>query len=175
MGRRYTPELAVPVDGRTAANSETLRPVFDWFMNRLVIFNEQAQLNPQFSIKCSSKPMGAKRSATSFPLPTSASLTSIWKRARYLGRPSISIWWQAKLRVQMEEMEEHRLRFHHVTEQGKAVFELMNESNGTAAICCFLQGAGTRMPCSSSLRNTTTLTCSDAGRGCTSPGWSERI
>ena len=28
-------------------------------------------------------------------------------------------------------MEEHKLRFHHVTEQGKAVFDLMDESSGT--------------------------------------------
>lgn len=32
-------------------NSEALRPVFDWFINHLIIFNEQAQLNPQISIQ----------------------------------------------------------------------------------------------------------------------------
>jgi hypothetical protein len=31
-------------------NSEALRPVFDWFVSRLVIFNEQAPLSPQVSI-----------------------------------------------------------------------------------------------------------------------------
>jgi hypothetical protein len=32
-------------------NSEALRPVFDWFLNHLVIFNEQARLSPQVSIQ----------------------------------------------------------------------------------------------------------------------------
>lgn len=32
-------------------NSDALRPVFDWFVNGLVIFNEQAQLSPQVSIQ----------------------------------------------------------------------------------------------------------------------------
>lgn len=36
-------------------------------------------------------------------------------------------------------MEEHKLRFHHVTEQGKAVFDLMDESNGTRNLL-FLAG-----------------------------------
>jgi uncharacterized protein len=32
-------------------NSDALRPVFDWFAHRLVIFNEQARLSPQFSLQ----------------------------------------------------------------------------------------------------------------------------
>lgn len=32
-------------------NSDTLRPVFDWFVNGLVIFNEQAKLSPHVSIQ----------------------------------------------------------------------------------------------------------------------------
>ena len=32
-------------------NSDALRPVFDWFANRLVIFNEQSPLSPQFSVQ----------------------------------------------------------------------------------------------------------------------------
>lgn len=44
-----------------------------------------------------------------------------------------------KTEVRSEEMEEHKLRFHHVTEQGKAVFDLMDESNGTRNLL-FLAG-----------------------------------
>ena len=32
-------------------NSDVLRPVFDWFANRLVIFNEHSPLSPQFSVQ----------------------------------------------------------------------------------------------------------------------------
>jgi hypothetical protein len=32
-------------------NSEAMRPVFDWFSTGLVVFNEQAPLNPQTSIQ----------------------------------------------------------------------------------------------------------------------------
>ena len=32
-----------------------------------------------------------------------------------------------KTEVRSEEMQEHKVRFHHVTEHGKAVFDLMNE------------------------------------------------
>ena len=30
---------------------QALRPVFDWFVNGLVIFNEQSELSPQVSIQ----------------------------------------------------------------------------------------------------------------------------
>lgn len=44
-----------------------------------------------------------------------------------------------KTELRAEEMEEHLLRFHHVTKQGKAVFDLMDESSGTRSLL-FLTG-----------------------------------
>ena len=44
-----------------------------------------------------------------------------------------------KTEVRSEEIEEHRIRFHHITDQGKAVFDLMDESNGTRNLM-FLAG-----------------------------------
>ncbi|WP_334190690.1 AAA family ATPase, partial [Noviherbaspirillum sp.] len=41
-------------------NSEALRPVFDWFVNRLVIFNELTQLNQQVSIQMLKQTEGRK-------------------------------------------------------------------------------------------------------------------
>ncbi len=41
-------------------NSEALRHVSNWFVNGLVIFNEQAQLNPQISIQMLRQPDGRK-------------------------------------------------------------------------------------------------------------------
>ena len=42
-------------------NSEALRPVFDWFANRLVIFNEQAQLSPHTSIQMLKQAQGRQQ------------------------------------------------------------------------------------------------------------------
>ena len=39
-------------------NSEALRPVFDWFANRLVIFNEQSPLSPQLAPVVVIHPLG---------------------------------------------------------------------------------------------------------------------
>ena len=44
-----------------------------------------------------------------------------------------------KTAVRNEEVEEHQLRFSHVTEQGRAVFDLMDESGGTRNLL-FLAG-----------------------------------
>ena len=44
-----------------------------------------------------------------------------------------------KTEVRQQEMEQHQLRFHHTTEQGKAVFDLQDESNGTRNLL-FLAG-----------------------------------
>ena len=122
-------------------NSETLRPVFDWFMNRLVIFNEQAQLNPQFSIQMLKQADGRKE-ICNFLSSADISIADIDVETRKVPGQAIHFDLVAgKTEVRTEEMEEHRLRFHHVTEQGKAVFELMNESNGTRNLL-FLAGSG---------------------------------
>ena len=42
-------------------NSADLRPVFDWFVNGLVIFNERSRLSPQFSLQMFKQAEGRKR------------------------------------------------------------------------------------------------------------------
>ena len=91
-------------------NSEQLRPVFDWFNNQLVIVNELTPLAPEFSVKSLQKPESRKRICD------------------FLTAADISI---ADIDVPVEDVQENRLRFHHVTEHGKAVFELADESSGT--------------------------------------------
>ena len=44
-----------------------------------------------------------------------------------------------KTEVRSEEVEEHQLRFSHVTEHGRAVFDLLDESSGTRRLL-FLAG-----------------------------------
>jgi hypothetical protein len=120
-------------------NSDGLRPVFDWFMNRLVIFNEQAPLSPQMSIQMLKQDDGRKE-ICNFLSAADISIADIDVETRKV--PGQAVHFDlvvGKTEVRPEEMEVHTLRFHHVTEQGKAVFDLMDESNGTRNLL-FLAG-----------------------------------
>ena len=120
-------------------NSEALRPVFDWFVNHLVIFNEQAQLNPQITIQMLKQANG-RTDICNFLASADISISEIDVETRKV--PSQAVHFDlvaGKTEVRTEEMEEHKLRFHHVTEQGRAVFDLMDESNGTRNLL-FLAG-----------------------------------
>lgn len=120
-------------------NSEALRPVFDWFVNHLVIFNEQAQLSPQVSIQMLKQDDGRKE-ICNFLSAADISIADIDVETRKIPAQAVHFDVVAgQTEVRSEEMEEHKLRFHHVTEQGKAVFELMDESNGTRNLL-FLAG-----------------------------------
>lgn len=120
-------------------NSEALRGVFDWFVNRLVIFNEQAPLSPQVTIQMLREKDGRKEMCN-FLAAADISIVDIDVQTRKVPGQAVHFDLAAgKTEVRLEEMEEHKLRFHHVTEQGKAVFELMDESNGTRNLL-FLAG-----------------------------------
>ncbi len=112
-------------------NSEALRPVFDWFLNQLVIFNEQAPLTPQMSIQMLKQSEGRK-DICKFLSAADISIQDVDVETRKVPGQAVHFDLNAgKTEVRSEEMEEHKLRFHHVTEQGKAVFDLMDESSGT--------------------------------------------
>lgn len=120
-------------------NSESLRPVFDWFLNRLVIFNEQAPLNPQVSIQMLKQAIG-REDICNFLSGADISIADIDVETRTVPGQAIHFDLIAgKTEVRSEEMEEHTVRFHHVTEKGRAVFNLMDESNGTRNLL-FLAG-----------------------------------
>jgi AAA15 family ATPase/GTPase len=120
-------------------NSEVLRPVFDWFVNRLVIFNEQAQLSPQASIQMLKHAKGRK-DICNFLSAADISIADIDVETRKVPGQAVHFDLLAgKTEVRSEEIEEHRIRFHHITDQGKAVFDLMDESNGTRNLM-FLAG-----------------------------------
>lgn len=120
-------------------NSEALRPVFDWFLNHLVIFNEDAQLNPQISIQMLKQNDGRKE-ICDFLSAADISIANIEVETRKVAGQRVHFDLVAgKTEVRAEEVEEHQLRFHHVTSQGKAVFNLMDESNGTRNLL-FLAG-----------------------------------
>lgn len=112
-------------------NSEALRPVFDWFARGLVIFNEQSPLNPQVSIQMLQQADQRGR-LCAFLAAADTSIADIEVRTRAVSGPTLHIDMQAgKTEVRTEEMEEQELRFLHVTDQGRAEFDVADESNGT--------------------------------------------
>lgn len=120
-------------------NSDALRPVFDWFLNHLVIFNEEAHLNPQISIQMLRHNEGRKE-ICDFLSAADISIANIEVETRKVNGQQFHVdLIGGKTEVRTEEVEEHHLSFHHVTKQGEAVFDLMEESNGTRNLL-FLAG-----------------------------------
>lgn len=120
-------------------NSEALRPVFDWFANQLLILNELNPLNMNVSIQ-KLKQVEGRRDICSFLSAADISIADIDIVTRKV--PGQSVHFDlagGKTEVRMEEVEENQLRFHHVTDKGKAIFELADESAGTRSLL-FLSG-----------------------------------
>ncbi|MFZ4099601.1 MAG: AAA family ATPase [Chlamydiia bacterium] len=120
-------------------NSEQLRPVFDWFVNGLVIYNEISPLAPQSSIKLLQQPEGHDE-ICKFLTAADVSIASIEVvTGKVPGQTTRLDRATGKTEVHPEELSEHQLRFHHVTEHGRAEFDLIDESNGTRNLL-FLSG-----------------------------------
>lgn len=112
-------------------NSEALRSIFDWFANHLVIFNEANQLAPQFSIMALKNDV-MRKEICEFLSSADISIADIDVVTRKVAGQAMRFDFAAgKTEVHPEEIEEHSLRFHHATENGKAIFEFEDESNGT--------------------------------------------
>ncbi|MET0962082.1 MAG: ATP-binding protein [Noviherbaspirillum sp.] len=120
-------------------NSVALRPVFDWFLSGLLIFNEQAQLNQQVSIQMLGQAEGRKQ-ICDFLSAADISIADIEVVTRKVAGQAVHVDLVAgRTEVRTEEMDEHQLRFSHVTERGNAVFDLTDESSGTRNLL-FLAG-----------------------------------
>ena len=120
-------------------NSELLRPVFDWFANRLVIFNEASPLAPQLSMQML-KLDGKRKEICDFLKAADISITDIDLVTRKIVGHGIKIDLATGNReAGPVENEVNELKFHHVTENGKAVFDLNDESSGTRNLL-FLTG-----------------------------------
>jgi len=132
-------------------NSEALRPVFDWFANKLIICNEQTLVNPQFSIQMLKQPDGRKQ-ILDFLSAADTSLADIEVVTRKVPRQTIHFDPTGKTEVRADEVEDDQLFFSHVTDTGqKAVFDFASESAGTRGLLLF---AG---PVLDTLRNGRTL------------------
>lgn len=120
-------------------NSEQLQPVFAWFLNQLAIFNEITPLGQHFSVDMLRKPEG-KRAICDFLTSADISISDIEVVTRKVSGQAVHFDMAAgKTEVRNEEQEVNELLFHHVTEQGKAVFSLGDESMGTRNLL-FLTG-----------------------------------
>ena len=120
-------------------NSDALRPIFDWFARQLVIFNEQAPLTPQVSLQ-RLQDDGRRKEICSFMSSADISIADIEVVTNRVPGQSFHFDLVAgKTEMRSEEIEENKLLFRHVTENGEAVFDLMDESNGTR-ILLFLSG-----------------------------------
>lgn len=120
-------------------NSDALRPVFDWFAHRLVIFNEISPLAPQVSVQML-KQVEQRKAICDFLAAADISIADIDVVARKgPGQVFQFDIMSGKTDVRNEEIEHNELKFHHVTEQGKAVFDLADEPSGTRNLL-FLAG-----------------------------------
>lgn len=115
-------------------NSEALRPLFDWFATGLVIFNELTPISPHTSVQMLKQAEG-RQQICAFLSAADISIADIEVVTRQVPGQALHFDPVAgKTEVYSEEMEEHQLRFSHVTEQGSATFGLADESNGTRSL-----------------------------------------
>jgi len=112
-------------------NSESLHPVFDWFANHLVIFNEQAQLSPQLSLQML-KQEGQRKAICDFLRAADISITDIEVTTRQTMVHTFNFdLVTGKREESVGEQPVDEVKFHHVTDSGSAVFDLSDESGGT--------------------------------------------
>ncbi|RZU47922.1 hypothetical protein EV700_0890 [Fluviicoccus keumensis] len=120
-------------------NSEALLPVFDWFANRLVIINEQSPLSPQFSMQML-KQDAPRRAIRDFLRAADISIADIEVTTKQAMVHTINFDLATGKREESTgEQAVDEVKFHHVTEHGNAVFDLMDESSGTRNLL-FLTG-----------------------------------
>jgi AAA15 family ATPase/GTPase len=112
-------------------NSEQLRPVFDWFTEKLLIINEITPLDFQYSIHLL-KEESIRKAILYFLSAADVSISDITIETRMV--PGKTLKFDAltgKTEVSPEEVEHARVKFQHTTEKGSATFDLVDESNGT--------------------------------------------
>ena len=120
-------------------NSELLHPVFNWFAERLVIFNEQSPLSPQFSVQML-KQEAERKAICEFLRAADISIADIEVATKQAMVHTIRFDLATGKREEAaSEQAVDEVRFHHITEHGNAVFDLQDESSGTRNLL-FLTG-----------------------------------
>lgn len=112
-------------------NSEALRPVFNWFAQQLVIFNEASPLAPTFSVQML-KAADQRKAICDFLRAADISIADIDVVTQKASGPVVHIdRITGVTEVKTEEIEQHELKFHHIVGDTKAVFDASEESSGT--------------------------------------------
>lgn len=120
-------------------NSEALRPVFEWFANRLVIFNEQSPLSPHFSVQML-KIEQQRKVIREFLRAADISISDIEVATKQAMVHTLNFDLATGKREDTAgEQAVDEVKFHHITDHGRAVFDLMDESSGTRNLL-FLTG-----------------------------------
>lgn len=120
-------------------NSEALRPVFNWFANQLVIVNEQSPLSPQFSVQML-KQDAQRKAICEFLRAADISIANIEVATKQAMVHNIRLdLATGKREEDANEEAVDELKFHHITQDGNAVFDLADESSGTRSLL-FLAG-----------------------------------
>ena len=120
-------------------NSEALRPVFEWFANRLVIFNEQSPLSPHFSVQML-KIEQQRKAICEFLRAADISISDIEVATKQAMVHTLNFDLATGKREDTAgEQAVDEVKFHHLTDHGRAVFDLMDESSGTRNLL-FLTG-----------------------------------
>lgn len=121
-------------------NSDALHPVFDWFANHLVIFNEQSPLSSQFSMQMLKQEV-QRKAICEFLRAADISIADIEVTTKQAMVHTIHFDLTIGKREEaVSEQAVDEVKFHHSTEHGKAVFDLMDESSGTRNLL-FLTGS----------------------------------
>ena len=120
-------------------NSDALRALFDWFANGLVIFIELSPLSPQFTLQIL-KQETPRKAIRDFLRATDNSIADIEVASTQTAVRSIHFdLTTGKREEEIGEQTVDEVKVHHITDQGKAVFDLMDESSGTQNLL-FLAG-----------------------------------
>jgi AAA15 family ATPase/GTPase len=115
-------------------NSQSLKPIYDWFASNLVIFNESEKVTPDYTIKVIKEEDGQNK-IRNFLEAANISIGQIRTETQRVPGKTFQFDLLAdKAKMHDAEHEQHKILFHHVTESGQATFDFADESGGTRVL-----------------------------------------
>ena len=122
-------------------NSKALQSIYEWFAEDLVIFNEDQRLTPSYTAKIFStgrfEDDNAPAEETVIGFISAADISVEKIEVETKKAPGKAVYFDLfteKTEVRDEEMEQHRIRFHHTGDGGSAAFDFEDESAGTRSL-----------------------------------------
>jgi len=120
-------------------NSNQLEPIFNWFINNLIIMNEITPLDEDFTVQMLKKSDG-KKAIIDFLSSADMCISDIDVISKKVPSQTVRFdMLRGKTEYGNDEMEQNEIIFHHITGNGKANFGLPDESSGTRNLL-FLTG-----------------------------------